>query len=202
MLLVFGAGGLTLQILDTLQQLQRGGSRIAVVTDEGGEAIHGLPHFAADSAPDSAVLLAVAAPPTRRKLAARYRSNWSLQAESARVSSHAQISDGHILCHNTLIEADVRIGRHFQCNVGSFVGHQCVIGDFVTLSPNVTCNGNVHIGPGVFVGAGAIIRNGSPQEPLVIGQGAIIGMGAVVTTCVEPHTIVYGNPAKAIRAVE
>jgi len=32
----------------------------------------------------------------------------------------------------------------------------------------------------------------------VISEGAIVGMGAVVTKDVAPHTVVIGNPAKAL----
>jgi acetyltransferase-like isoleucine patch superfamily enzyme len=89
------------------------------------------------------------------------------------------------------------IGRHFQANVFSHVSHDCVIGDFVTFSPRVSCNGWVHIEDDVFVGAGAIIRNGSPERRLSIGRGAVIGMGAVVTRDVPPMSTVIGLPATA-----
>ena len=45
------------------------------------------------------------------------------------------------------------------------------IGDYVTFAPGVRCNGNVHIGDHAYVGAGAIIRQGKPGEPLRIGAG-------------------------------
>jgi acetyltransferase-like isoleucine patch superfamily enzyme len=56
----------------------------------------------------------------------------------------------------------------------------------------------VHIGAHAYIGAGAIIRNGSAQKPLMIGAGAVIGMGAVVLQDVLPFTTVVGNPARLL----
>ena len=78
------------------------------------------------------------------------------------------------------------------------MGHDSVIGDFVTFSPGVHCNGNVQIDDGVYVGSGAVIRQGRPDERLRIGKGAVIGMGAVVTQDIEPGCTVAGNPARPI----
>ena len=60
------------------------------------------------------------------------------------------------------------------------------------------CNGNITIEDHVYVGAGAMIRQGKPGKPLVIGQGAVIGMGAVVTKDVPEGVTVVGNPARIL----
>lgn len=46
------------------------------------------------------------------------------------------------------------------------------------------------------IGTGAIIKQGTPVKPLVIGEDAVVGMGAVVTKDVPAYTTVVGNPAK------
>ena len=81
----------------------------------------------------------------------------------------------------------------------SYVEHDCVIGDFVTFAPGVQCNGNVTIEDHVYVGAGAMIKQGKPGKPLVVGRGAVVGMGAVVTRDVPAGATVVGNPARAMR---
>jgi len=60
------------------------------------------------------------------------------------------------------------------------------------------CNGNVHVEDYAYIGAGAVIKQGSPSAPLVIGRGAVVGMGAVVTKSVPPGVTVVGNPARPL----
>jgi sugar O-acyltransferase (sialic acid O-acetyltransferase NeuD family) len=115
------------------------------------------------------------------------------------IGDDVQIGEGAIVCPFSMITANVRIGRFFHCNIYSYVAHDCLIGDFVTFCPKVCCNGHVNIGNHVYVGTGAIIRNGSHSKHLCIGEGAIIGMGAVVTKDVPPYTTVVGNPARPMQ---
>ena len=109
-----------------------------------------------------------------------------------------EIGEGAILCANTMILPNVKIGKFFHANYYSSIAHDCVIGDFVTFAPNVRCNGNVHIHDHAYIGASAVIKQGSLDKPLVIGEGAIVGMGAVVTKDVPPFTTVVGNPARPL----
>ncbi len=106
------------------------------------------------------------------------------------------IGEASVLCPNTIVTANATIGRFFQANIYSYVAHDCVIGNFVTLAPGVHCNGRVHIGDYAYIGTNAVIREGSPDKPLRIGIGAVVGMGAVVTKDVPDGTTVIGNPAR------
>ena len=53
---------------------------------------------------------------------------------------------------------------------------------------------SVTIGNDVWIGFGATILSG-----VTIGDGAVIGAKAVVTTDVEPYSVVAGNPARLVR---
>jgi sugar O-acyltransferase (sialic acid O-acetyltransferase NeuD family) len=120
----------------------------------------------------------------------------SLKAPNAIVYDANDIGIGAIMCANTMVTSNAKIGNFFHANIYSYVAHDCVIGDYVTFAPSVRCNGRVHIHDHAYIGTGAVIKEGSPGQPLVIGEGAVVGMGAVVTKDVPPFTTVVGNPAR------
>lgn len=122
----------------------------------------------------------------------------SIIASNAVILDAVQIGSGAILCPFVTLTSNIKIGKSFHANLYSYVAHDCVIGDWVTFAPGVKCNGNVCIEDDVYIGTGAIIKQGRPNKPLIIGKGAVIGMGAVVTKNVPPGVTVIGNPAKPL----
>jgi sugar O-acyltransferase (sialic acid O-acetyltransferase NeuD family) len=120
----------------------------------------------------------------------------SICAENSLSLHGNKIGAGAIFFPFTIVTANSRIGRFFHANIYAYVTHDCLIGDFVTFAPQASAHGNVSIEDHVYVGAGALIKQGSQAKPLVIGRGAVIGMGAVVTRDVAPGTTVIGVPAR------
>ena len=95
-------------------------------------------------------------------------------------------------------ESLTRIGNDNWIMAYVHIAHDCVVGDFVTLAPRASINGNVHVADHAYIGTGAVLKQGRPGSPLVIGEGAVVGMGAVVTKNVAPNTTVVGNPARVL----
>jgi sugar O-acyltransferase (sialic acid O-acetyltransferase NeuD family) len=147
-------------------------------------------------------VLAIANSTVREELAARCAADqvrpWTVTAANVVMLDDAVLGEGAVLGPFAMLTSNIRIGRHFHANIYSYVAHDCVIGDFVTFAPGVKCNGNVVIEDHAYIGTGAVIKQGKPGQPLVIGRGAVVGMGAVVTRDVSPGTTVVGNPAKPI----
>ncbi len=146
------------------------------------------------------IVIAISNSVVRQVLADRCAADgvqpWTVRAANTVVMDDVSLGEGAALSPFVTLTSNIRIGKHFHANLYSYVEHDCVIGDFVTFAPGAKCNGNVHIEDHVYIGAGAVIKQGMPGHPLVIGRGALIGMGAVVTRNVPPGITVAGNPAK------
>jgi sugar O-acyltransferase (sialic acid O-acetyltransferase NeuD family) len=209
---IFGASGCGRGVMPLLeQQLQRTESLLwdLVFVDDNPQALQINGHrvltyaqWLTEPFSSRSISLAIANSSVREKLAARCVADGvafsDVMADNVVVMDDVQIGPGSVLCPFVTVTSNIRIGKHFHANLYSYVEHDCVIGDFVTFAPGVHCNGNVVVEDHAYIGAGAILRQGQPGVPLVIGRGAVVGMGAVVTKNVAPGTTVVGNPARVM----
>ncbi len=141
--------------------------------------------------------------PSKRSLISKERNkcklnNFNIISSKSVIMDNVEYQNGFIACPFTVLTSNIRIGLNFHLNIYSYVAHDCIIGDNVTFAPAVKCNGNVTIEDNVYVGTGAIIKNGSRERPIIIGENSVIAPGSFVTKNVEPHTTVFGNPAKKL----
>ena len=110
-----------------------------------------------------------------------------------------KIGVGSFVAQMVYIGPNVNICNHVQIMPMTSMGHDVMVEDFVTICPGCTVSGHVVIEEGAFIGAGAIITNGSAQRPMVIGKGSTVGAGSCVTKNVPPGATVSGNPARSMR---
>lgn len=199
---IYGAGGLGRDLIGPiLRKLDPFEALILVDQEKAGSELCGHPVHSLDALREGdAVVIAAGSGEHRRQMeqhvAERGAVPHSFFAPFTCVGVGNEIAPGALFCDYTLVGAAAKIGRQFQCNVYSYVSHDCVIGDYVTFAPKVSCNGNVHVEDFAYIGTGAIIREGSKDKPIVIGRGATVGMGAVVTKSVPPGVTVIGAPAR------
>lgn len=189
-----------------LRQQRISDDRLVFVDDNpdasvvNGQRVMTYAQFLAEPARTRYAVLAIANSTVRERLALRCAEDgvaaWSVAAANVEILDDVQIGVGAILCPFVTVTSNIQIGKHFHANLYSYVEHDCVLGDYVTFAPAVKCNGNIVIEDHAYVGAGAIIKQGRPGQPLVIGKGAVVGMGAVVTKDVPAGATVVGNPAR------
>jgi UDP-N-acetylglucosamine acyltransferase len=74
---------------------------------------------------------------------------------------------------------------------GSHLGHDCVVGDEVTIASAVQIAGGCHVWAWASLGLGAVVH-----QDTIVGPGAMIGMGSPVRGVVDPFSLMVGNPAR------
>lgn len=113
---------------------------------------------------------------------------------SAIISPCAQIGEGTVIMQNTVINSCSRIGKHCIINTSASIDHECVIQDYVHISPNVALCGNVFIGEGTQIGVGSCVVPG-----VRIGKWSLVRAGSVVTGDIPDYCIAGGNTCKVIK---
>lgn len=209
---IYGAGGMGRQALSIAMRRRREGRdeglRLCVVDDHATiSAIDGVPvvsyeRFVRTEASERRVCIAIADGRIRAGLDRRCLRDgvdpWTLVDPTAVVMDRVQVGAGGIVSPLAVLTVDLTAGRCLHANIHCSIEHDCRIGDYVTFGPGARCNGNVVIEDHAYIGAGAMIRQGRPGAPMVIGRGAVVGMGAVVTRSVPDGVTVVGNPARPL----
>jgi sugar O-acyltransferase (sialic acid O-acetyltransferase NeuD family) len=103
------------------------------------------------------------------------------------------ISNGCNILPTSVISNSVKIGKGCIVYYKVALTHDCVIGDFVELSPGATILGRVEIGNYCQIGSNATILPG-----VKIGDNVVIGAGALVNKDIPSDSLAYGVPAKII----
>ena len=113
---------------------------------------------------------------------------------SVLISKRVEVGEGTIICANSILTVDIKIGKHVIINLDCTIGHDDIIDDFVTIYPSVNVSGNVHLGECSELGTGMQIIQGK-----TVAKNTIIGAGAVVVRDIEVSGTYVGSPAKKIK---
>ena len=111
----------------------------------------------------------------------------------ATVSRYAEIGEGTIVHHGSIINANSVIGENNIINTGAGIEHDVRIGNNNHISTYSILNGDVKVGNGCFIGSGAIVGNG-----VEITDNVVIGAGSLVLKNIEYPGIYAGAPIKQL----
>lgn len=205
-LVVVGAGGHGREILDIVAAInaQRPAFDVVGVVDANddphgllakrGVGVVGEDVFGED---DMSYVPAIGDPNVRRAVAARAEGRGARPATvvhpTAILGPDLVAGEGLVVFPGVVVSTNIRIGRHVHVNVASTISHDCVLGDFVTLSPGCHVSGTVTLGDDVTLGVGAVVRQG-----ITIGAGTFVGAGAVVVKDLPPGITAVGVPARPL----
>lgn len=182
--------------------------RLFIDDDVGthGKILNGIPIMGLERAREqfreARVVSGVGSPQTRQLLmekAARVGFEFeTIIHPRVERSPWIEIGAGTVICAGNILTTNIVLGWHVQINLGCTIGHDVVMGDYTTLAPGVHVSGCVHLGRRVYVGTGAVIINGTLEEPIQIGDDAVIGAGACVIGSVPAGVTVVGVPAQPL----
>lgn len=210
---IYGIGGFAREVMPVLRNTlnETIDSRIFFISEDKNELLNdkinkfqliSLEDYVNLDKQDKLITIAISNNKIRKNICESIENTnlkfYTICSSTSTIMDNVTIGEGSILCPYVTITSDVVIGRHFQANLYSYVAHDCQIGNFVTFAPCVKCNGNVIIEDNVYIGTGAIIKQGTITNPLIIGKNSVIGAGSFVTKNVDPNTTVVGNPAKVL----
>jgi sugar O-acyltransferase (sialic acid O-acetyltransferase NeuD family) len=215
-IVIFGTGGNCLDILDTIEELNRASGAtvyrcLGFLDDDAaklGREYHGarvLGPLSLAAKLEGAVFVNGIGSPANfwRKPEIIARAGVPLERfetlvhPTASVSRFARLGRGTVIFQHVTVTLNVSIGDHVVVLPNTVVSHDDVIGDYACVAGGASISAGVRVGRASYVGAGSAIRGG-----VTIGDGALVGMGSVVLEDVAAGAVVVGNPARFLRDVQ
>lgn len=139
-------------------------------------------------------IISIGSNPVRKMIVEKHKFGYAKLVHSfAVVSDNVKIDEGTVIMAGGIINSGTSIGKHVIVNTNSSIDHDCVLEDFVHISPGATLCGHIKVGEGSHVGAGAVVIPG-----INIGKWAVIGAGAVIINDIPDGAKVVGNPGRII----
>ena len=191
---LYGASGHAKVIIDILIAQ---GIEVAGLIDDNSELDELMGYRVYHEVPlNESLIISIGSNSIRKRLAEKLNSvNFTTAIHpSSVISPKSSVGVGSVVMQGAIIQSSAVVGRHCIINTAASVDHDCLLEDFVHISPNATLCGNVFVGEGSQVGAGAVVIPG-----IKIGKWSLVAAGAVVMRDVPDNVLVMGNPARVVK---
>jgi sugar O-acyltransferase (sialic acid O-acetyltransferase NeuD family) len=162
-----------------------------------GDVAGTLDEVARHATPDAALVLGIGLPKVKRRVVDRLAATglrWvTVVHPSALLGPNLRLDEGTYIGAGAIVTVNATIGRFVTVNLHCQVAHEDVLGDFVTLHPDVHLSGDVVIEEGCELGTGAIAIPG-----VRIGAWAILGAASVAVKSLAGGATYVGTPAREV----
>lgn len=203
---VVGAGGFGRELAWLVSRLD--GYEVVGFVDDNesiqGSTVNGYPilgtiDWLVEQQEPYAVGMGIGIPRIKAKVVERLRGHDQLTfpafiAPTAQVGPEVAIGEGVVITDGCTVTCNIRLGDFVMLNLHVTVGHDCDLGDFVTVSPGGNLSGFTTVGRATDIGTNAVVIPGK-----TIGENSVIGAAACVTSDIPANATAVGIPAKVIK---
>ena len=112
---------------------------------------------------------------------------------TAIIAQDVKVDPGCYIGKGVIVNSGSCIGKCAIINTGAIIEHDCLIGDFVHISPGTVLCGQVSVGNHSHIGAGSVVR-----QQIEIGNDVLVGIGSVVVRNIPDRVKAFGNPCKVV----
>lgn len=110
------------------------------------------------------------------------------------VANTVTFGKGILAMAGVIFNSNAKLGDFSNYFTNCNIEHDCIIGDFASVSAGVVLGGYVKIGR-----FSAIALNATVFDRISVDENTVVGAASLVTKDLPPNVLAYGNPAKIIR---
>lgn len=208
---IYGHGGLGREIAELARQINLSAPHwdqmifiddAQSVQDENPGTVIGFDAFSQlYSTEDSEIAIAIGEPAIREVLYRKVKSSGYTPATmihpSCVMAQDAQVSEGCIICSNTFVSVNTKIGENVLVLPMASIAHDTQVEAHSVISSFASLAGHCYVGKCAYIGMSVPVKQG-----IRIGNHSIVGMGSVVLKDIPDAVVAIGNPARIMKKNE
>jgi sugar O-acyltransferase (sialic acid O-acetyltransferase NeuD family) len=111
------------------------------------------------------------------------------------IGDNVVLGEGVVVMAGCIINPKAKVGDFTFFATGAQIEHDCVIGNFASISAGSITGGYVTLEDFAAITLGVTVI-----DRLKIGRNTVVGAGSLVVKDLPDNVLAYGNPAKIIRS--